>query len=356
LVISKARSGFVQAVVYGGYFIMALPAGLFIEKFGYKKGIIFGLALYAIGAFSFIPAENIMSFNYFLLSLFIIGSGLTFLETAANPYVTVLGDKQSAVSRINLAQSFNGLGWIVGPLIGGLLIFKSDGKQGSIALPYTIIGIIVLIVAFFISRVKLPEISTSEDGVNSENIKKGLLNDKVFVFGVVALFFYVAAQTGINSFFINFAAEAGLTNRLAAILLSFGGMGLFMVGRFAGSWGTRYILPEKLLFAVSLLAITTMILVIFDLGTISLVALLLCFLFEAIMFPTIFALSIKNLGNKTKKGSSILIMAIVGGAISPVLMGYIGESDMSIGFIVPLVCFIVVLLYSYFLNRISYKL
>jgi FHS family L-fucose permease-like MFS transporter len=148
LVISKSRSALVQAVVYGGYFLMALPAGSIIKKWGYRTGVVTGLILYGIGALLFIPGERIMSFEFFLLSLFIIGCGLTCLETAANPYITVLGDKNSGPQRLNLAQSFNGLGWICGPLIGGLLIFAGkSGNDGSVALPYAIIGIVVLIVA-----------------------------------------------------------------------------------------------------------------------------------------------------------------------------------------------------------------
>ncbi len=350
LVISKSRSALVQAVVYGGYFLMALPAGSIIKKWGYRTGVVTGLILYGIGALLFIPGERIMSFEFFLLSLFIIGCGLTCLETAANPYITVLGDKDSGPQRLNLAQSFNGLGWICGPLVGGLLIFTGkSGNNGSVALPYAIIGIVVLVVAVVFSRIKLPEIVIKDE----ENIKGGLWKHADFVFGVVALFFYVAAQTGINSFFINYVTEniPAFSPRTAALILSFGGMGLFMTGRMGGSWIMKYIKAEKILMFCAIGASICMIVVTFIPGKLALAALLLCYLFESIMFPTIFALAIRGLDStKTKRASSYLIMSIVGGAIAPVLMGAMGEKNMAIGFLIPLFCFLVIFMYTIWLH------
>lgn len=207
LVISKTRSALVQAMVYGGYFIMAIPAGIIIRKWGYKAGVLTGLVLYGIGALLFIPGEMIMSFNFFLVCLFVIGCGLTCLETASNPYIAVLGDEETSASRLNLAQSLNGLGWIVGPLVGGLLVFRgADGNSGSVALPYTIIGIAVLLIAIVIGRVKLPEIK-EEKQIAEAASGVSLWHSRTFVFGLTAIFFYVAAQTGINSFFINYVTE-----------------------------------------------------------------------------------------------------------------------------------------------------
>ncbi|MDD2248101.1 MAG: sugar MFS transporter [Proteiniphilum sp.] len=351
LVISKSRSAMVQAVVYGGYFLMALPAGSIIKKWGYRTGVVTGLILYGIGALLFIPGERIMSFEFFLLSLFIIGCGLTCLETAANPYITVLGDKDSGPQRLNLAQSFNGLGWICGPLVGGLLIFTGkSGNDGSVALPYAIIGIVVLVVAVVFSRIKLPEIVIKDE----ENIKGGLWKHADFIFGVVALFFYVAAQTGINSFFINYVTEniPAFSPRTSALILSFGGMGLFMIGRMGGSWIMKYIKAEKVLMICAIGASTCMMVVTFIPGKLALVALLLCYLFESIMFPTIFALAIRGLDStNTKRASSFLIMSIVGGAIAPVLMGAMGEKNMAIGFVIPMVCFIIILIYTFWLRK-----
>lgn len=349
LSISKAHSAMVQAVVYGSYCLMALPAGNIIRKYGYRAGVVTGLLLYGAGALLFIPGERIMSFNFFLFSLLIIGCGLACLETAANPYVTVLGDRESAERRINLSQSFNGLGWICGPLVGGLFIFAADGGEGSVAAPYAIIGCVVLAVALVFSRIKLPEITVEEDrSATRDGNGGGLWSHRRFVFGLTALFFYVAAQTGVNSFFINYVNEnAGIEPREAALWLSFGGMGLFMAGRMAASWVMEYIRAEKMLAYLAMGAVVSMVIVIFGKGFGAVLAFFLCFLCESIMFPTIFALSIKGLGEHTKRASSYLIMGIAGGAVAPVIMGVIADRiNMATGFIVPLVCYLVILAFA----------
>ena len=352
LVISKTRSALVQAMVYGGYFIMAIPAGAIIRKWGYRAGVLTGLILYGTGALLFIPGEMIMSFNFFLVCLFVIGCGLTCLETAANPYIAVLGDEDTSASRLNLAQSLNGLGWIVGPLVGGLLVFRgADGNSGSVALPYTIIGIAVLLIAIVISRVKLPEIKEDTVDITSG---ESLFHSRTFVFGLVAIFFYVAAQTGINSFFINYVTESqpSVSSRDAALMLSFGGMGLFFVGRLLGSWGMSYIKAGALLLLCALGASACMLVVILGSGIIAVSALVITYLCESIMFPTIFALALRGLdASNTKRGSSYLIMGIVGGAIAPMLMGVLGETNMAIGFIIPLVCFIFIAAFALHLIR-----
>lgn len=349
LSISKAHSAMIQAVVYGSYCLMALPAGNIIRKYGYRAGVVTGLLLYGAGALLFIPGERIMSFNFFLFSLLIIGCGLACLETAANPYVTVLGDRESAERRINLSQSFNGLGWICGPLVGGLFIFAADGGEGSVAAPYAIIGCVVLAVALVFSRIKLPEITVEEDrSATRDGNGGGLWSHQRFVFGLIALFFYVAAQTGVNSFFINYVNEnAGIEPREAALWLSFGGMGLFMAGRMAASWVMEYIRAEKMLAYLAMGAVVSMVIVIFGKGFGAVLAFFLCFLCESIMFPTIFALSIKGLGEHTKRASSYLIMGIAGGAVAPVIMGVIADRiNMATGFIVPLVCYLVILAFA----------
>lgn len=351
LVISKTKSALIQAVVYGGYFLMALPAGMFIKRYGYRAGIILGLLLYGLGAFLFIPGSFLMSFYFFLFSLFIIGCGLTCLETASNPYVTVLGEPESAASRLNLAQSFNGLGWIFGPLIGGLILFSDDSQASDIVYPYLIIGCSVIIIALCFIRIKLPEIKEESF---SDIVAKKLYRYPHFVWGVAVLFLYVAAQTGINSFFINYVTETApeISNRTASLLLSFGGMGLFMTGRFVGSYLMRKVKATFLLGINGIGATLMMIVVLTQLKWISITALFLCFLFESIMFPTIFALSLKGLGSHTKKASSILIMSIVGGAIAPVMMGMLGEESMALGFIIPLLCFIAIFIYAIRFSRL----
>ena len=346
--ITRTRSALIQAVVYGGYFIMALPAGNIIRRFGYRAGVLTGLVLYGVGALLFIPGGRIGSFEFFLFSLFVIGCGLTCLETAANPYVTVLGDPEGSERRLNLAQSFNGLGWICGPLVGGFFLFAGGG---DVSTPYAIIGCIVLAVALVFARVKLPEIGdTPAPRMKEESTdSRGLWKESTFTFGLVALFLYVAAQTGINSFFINYATEtAGISAHEASVWLSFGGMGLFMAGRMGGSWLMRSVRAEKMLTACAVGAVASMAAVILLPGKAGWYGLLCCFLCESIMFPTIFALALRKTGSNTKRASSFLIMSIVGGAIAPVLMGAIADtSSMAAGFSVPLVCFVVIAVYAY---------
>jgi MFS transporter, FHS family, L-fucose permease len=355
---SKAKSALLQFVFYGGYFLMALPAGLLMQKVGYKKGIIFGLLLFAGGAFLMFPATFIQTFGSFLFCLFVIACGLTCLETAANPYTTVLGPPESGARRINFSQSFNGLGWIAGPLVGGVLIFsgKNNGNRfASIALPYMLIGTLVLVVAIMFWRTAFPpvkeEIAEKENGA-SENIGslRDLLKYPHFVLAVIAQFLYVAAQTGVNSFFINYVTEEipTLTNQQAAQILGFGGMGLFWLGRFTGSTlFMRIIKPNRLLAIYATMNVITMGLVVAGLGWTSVVALFSTYFFMSVMFPTIFALGIKGLGPLTKKGSSLLVMSIVGGAIIPVIMGRIADvSRMALGFIVPLICFAFIVYYG----------
>lgn len=347
--VGKTESALVQAVMYGGYFVMALPAGQIIKRYGYRAGVITGLLLYGIGALLFIPGGQLLSFPFFLFSLFVIGCGLTCLETSANPYVTVLGNVEGAARRINLSQSFNGLGWIVGPLIGGHFAFAVGADKGSIAIPYAIIGVVVLCVALVFAQVKLPEVQA--DGVAqtaSAHATDSLWQHRNFVYGLIALFLYVAAQTGINSFFINYVTEhASVSNVNASLLLGFGGMGLFMAGRMGGSWLMLRVRAERVLLYCAVGATLAMAVLLSGAGVAGVAAFMLCYLCESIMFPTIFALALKGVGQHTKRASSFLIMSIVGGAIAPVLMGLIADhASMAMAFIVPLCCFVVIAAYA----------
>lgn len=347
--VGKTESALVQAVMYGGYFVMALPAGQIIKRYGYRAGVITGLLLYGIGALLFIPGGQLLSFPFFLFSLFVIGCGLTCLETSANPYVTVLGNAEGAARRINLSQSFNGLGWIVGPLIGGHFAFAVGADKGSIAIPYAIIGVVVLCVALVFAQVKLPEVQA--DGVAqtaSAHATDSLWQHRNFVYGLIALFLYVAAQTGINSFFINYVTEhASVSNVNASLLLGFGGMGLFMAGRMGGSWLMLRVRAERVLLYCAVGATLAMAVLLSGAGVAGVAAFMLCYLCESIMFPTIFALALKGVGQHTKRASSFLIMSIVGGAVAPVLMGLIADhASMAMAFIVPLCCFVVIAAYA----------
>ena len=294
--------------------------------------------------------------------MFVLGCGLATLETAANPYTTKLGDKASAERRINFSQSFNGLAWIFGPIFATYFILggsekASDGLNSMIA-PYAGIGTIVLIIAIIYMFVKLPEI-TDEDvemahGVSSSGQSaptKSLFKTKHLVLGVIAQFCYVAAQTGVFSFFVNFliAKEQNLdiSKTTAGYMLGLGGMSLFFIGRLSGSWFMQYFKPTKILAFYSLMCVLLLPVVSAGLGVISVVALFLIFFFMSIMFPTIFALAIKDLGSQTKKGSSFLIMSIVGGAVFPMFMGWIADKwSMSVGFLVPIPLFAFILYYA----------
>ena len=275
---TKAESGLVQFSTYIAYFLMAIPAGIFMKKYGYKKGIILGLLLFATGAFSFIPAALIHSSTPFLIALFIIACGLCILETAANPYSTVLGPKESAAQRINLSQSFNGLGWILGPLVGGTLIFGTpEGDSSALTKPYILVGSIVLVIGILFFFTKLPEIKEDDEKTPvTENIPdKSIWKHRHFVLAVIAQFAYCAAQTGIFSFFINYVTEQdpSIDPEKASRFLAFGGMTLFMVGRLSGSMLMKWTTPNKLLVLFSLISSVCMLLVILALGRISLYAL-----------------------------------------------------------------------------------
>jgi FHS family L-fucose permease-like MFS transporter len=368
--VSKAESGFVQFSLYIGYLVMAVPAGLIMKRFGYKFGIILGLGLFALGAFLFYPAAAFRTFVPFLLALFVIACGLACLETAANPYSTVLGPRDSAPQRINFSQSFNGLGWILGPLFGGLLIFGAEktaeaDKFKSLLTPYMIIGSVVVVVAIAFIFTRLPDIKEQQsDGPDENPPMKMLLKHPFFILAVVTQFLYVAAQTGINSFFINYVTEelpgvlAPVQNimgklgyfgevfiprnseQAASLILAFGGMGLFWIGRISGSFFLKFMNPGKMLIVYGLVNTIFMILVVLGFGIISVIALFSTYFFMSIMFPTIFALGIRDLGALTKKGSSFLVMAVAGGAFCPPLMGAIADHlSMAVGFIIPMVCF-----------------
>ena len=352
---TKAESGLVQFSTYIAYFLMALPAGAFMRRYGYRRGIILGLSLFAAGAFGFIPAAFLQAYTPFLIALFVIACGLCILETAANPYVTVLGPSEGAAQRLNLSQSFNGLGWILGPFVGGLLIFGApEGDALALAKPYILVGSVVLVVALLFFFTRLPEVKSEEaeqeaTAQAAPAMSTSLWRHGQFVRSVVAQFCYCAAQTGIFSFFINYVteADASISNLQASRILAFGGMALFMVGRLTGSLTMRWLAPRRLLATYSILSVLCMGLVIASWGTLSLYALYLSFFFMSIMFPTIFALGLEGVGaDNTKKASSFIVMGVAGGAFSPMLMGYIGETTMAVGFVVPLCAFLYILYFA----------
>lgn len=361
---TKAESGLVQFSTYIAYFLMALPAGAFMKRYGYRKGIILGLLLFAGGAFAFIPAAFLHSPTPFLLALFVIACGLCILETAANPYSTILGPSSSAAQRLNLSQSFNGLGWILGPLVGGVLIFGAPAADSfALAKPYILVGGIVLFVAILFFLIKLPEVKAEEEDVSGIEVSSSQATSETvsiwkhgqFMRSVIAQFCYCAAQTGIFSFFINYVTEVNkqMTNLEASRILAFGGMALFMIGRLSGSFTMKWMAPHRLLTCFSLASALCMTLVVLSMGAISLYALYISFFFMSIMFPTIFALGLENMGAHTKKASSYIVMGVAGGAFSPLLMGYLGEENMATGFVVPLVAFLYILYFALKCRRVA---
>lgn len=361
--LSDLESAFIDSATFLAYFIMAIPAGLFMERYGYKGGIILGLCLFALGAFLFFPAAEARSFVFFLTALFVIACGLTFLETAANPYITVLGDPAGATQRLNFAQSFNGLAATLAPLLGGTFILSGKTlteqeeagmspqqlneylnlEASAVKIPFVVIGIVVLTVAAVLWRTKLPEIT--DDG---HTRKEGSIwKEKNLILGVIAQFFYVGAQVCVSSFFIRFSHHvAGIEEKAAAIFLSIALLG-FMVGRFVGTFLLSYISPPRLLAIYSFVNLVLLILASTLDGMFSIYALIGVEFFMSIMFPTIFSLSIHGLGARTKEGSSLVIMSIVGGAVFPVIMGRISDvTNIQLSYLVPAACFFVVFYFA----------
>ncbi len=364
LQVSKGQSGLVQFAVYGAYFLMALPAGYFMRRFGYKPGILLGLALYAFGAFLFYPATQAATFGFFLAALFTIGCGLAIIETAANPYVTVLGEPDGAVFRLNLAQSFKGLGVVLGPLIGGLVLFADDEGSTLTAVqqPYLVIGGVVLVIFVVFSLIKLPEINLEDEMAAPQPegtavAPKKLFQNRHFVNGLVTQFVYIGAQAGVWGFFINYVVDEvpGMTNKTAALYLT-AAMLLYTAGRFLGTALLRYVSATRLLAIYAAVATLCLVVVMLNLGVISIYALMLSCFCMSVMFPTIFALGLKGLGKETKRAGSYMIMSIAGGALLPPIMGLIADVSMtSMAFILPCSSFIVVFWYARRGHRISAK-
>jgi FHS family L-fucose permease-like MFS transporter len=367
--LNDLESSLVDSAVFIAYFVMALPAGYVMRKYGFKSGILLGLVFFGIGCLLFLPAADTRQYIFFLGALFVIACGLTFLETAANPYATILGPSETATQRLNLAQSFNGLAAMVAPIIGSKFILSgknysdkelSDmlpavreayliGEANSVKMPYLILGIVILVVAVIIFFTKMPDVK-EEDDVRADKSKNILhaFRHRHLAWAVVAQFFYVGAQVCVASFFIKVATQNGLSEAMAGTYLGFGYGLAFMVGRFAGTFIMRFVQPARLLALYAVINIGLTLLAIFASGMITVYALIAIAFFMSIMFPTIFSLGIYNLGPDTKLGSSLIVMSIVGGALLPPVLGIISDATGNIqyGYVVPLVCFIVILFFA----------
>ncbi len=352
--ISLTQSSLIQVTTYLGYFLMAIPAGWFINRQGYRRGVVFGLALFAFGALLFIPGAEIGTFYAYLGPLFIIGCGLVFLETAANPYAAELGDKETASSRLNFSQSFNGLGCLFATYAVGQFLFNGSSDGGNVVVPYAVLGVLVMCIAVVFSRVDLPEIKheeTEEDSIQDTRIMKLFKRHPMFVFGLFALLAYEIAEISINSYFINFVTGQGwMDDNTASIVLTVA-LGFFMVGRFLGSWIMRKVRAELMLLYCGIGSVVCIGLVLLDLGKCSMIALVCNYLFEAIMFPTIFTLALQGLGNLTKSASSLLMMTPIGGCFF-LLMGYVADqTNLVLPFMIPFIGYLVVLLFASELTR-----
>ncbi|PZR24192.1 MAG: L-fucose:H+ symporter permease [Citrobacter freundii] len=360
--LTTTQATLVDSAVFIAYFLIALPAGFIMKRYGYKTGIITGLLLFALGAFLFIPAANLQSYNFFLLALFVIACGLTILETAANPYASALGPAESSTFRLNLAQSFNGLAAALAPVIGARVILTKGyndaelaamtpsvrsialaTEASSVKTPYFILGAVLVFIAIVFTFTRLPKIRQDQQQPGSKNILHAFRH-KHLTWAVVAQFFYVGAQVSVFSLFILYATQAASMREVdAADLL--GGCGIaFLIGRFLGTFLMKFIAPARLLAVYAICSALLCFIAIFMHGMITVYSIMLICFFMSIMFPTIFALGIKDLGADTEYGSSLIIMSIVGGAVLPRLFGAISDStgDIRTGYIIPLICFIVV--------------
>ena len=385
--LSLSQSASVQFAHFLGYFLMALPAGWLATKLGYKGGIIAGLIMVAVGGFWFIPATQIASFWAFLLGVCIIAAGLTFLETVANPYTTVLGDQRYSATRINLAQSFNGIGALCGPIAGSVFFYSKNAAgqntgSANLWIPYTAVAIVVLILAVIFFFTPLPDIKTEDDyhidDPTDTTHSHSIWSHGHFVMAVAAQFFYVAAQASIFGFFINYmisqipaippswntgwlsgrcemnaAGVLVLTTATAAVVNSVASF-CFLIGRFTGAGFLKKFAAHRVLGLYGAVNAVACLLIVCKLGWLSVLCIFLSYFFMSIMFPTIFALGIFGLGGRAKQASAYIVMAILGGAIAPKIMGYIADhTNLSVGFIVPTLCFAFVGLYGFLWPKLA---
>lgn len=368
------ESAWIQVVTYLGYFLMSIPAGMFINRFGYRRGVVFGLTLFAVGSLLFGPSAELGTLEAFLFCLFVIACGLAFLETSANPYSALLGPSETATSRLNLSQSFNGMGSFLAPLIVGGFLFGGNDKSepADISIPYLIMGVVVVAVAILFSFVKLPEVktaasttaektdasTTANETSTSTSSLKSLFRNNIFMLGLAALLCYEIGEISINSYFVNFTTDVGLLDAAAASYILSLALIVFMIGRFVGSGLMLVLSPQRMLLLCasgSLLCMSMVLLCgtmfmqsgIAFWSTLSLVFLVCNYLFESIMFPTIFSLALQGLGNHTKMGSSLLMMTPVGGC-GFLLVAWMADHTTPVApFVVPLLAFLVVWIYAW---------
>ena len=375
--LSRFQAGLVQSAFYLGYFLLALPAGLLMKSRGYKTGLVTGLLLFASGCFLFYPAANSGQYGFFLAALFIVASGLAFLETAANPFIAQLGPTTTSERRLNLAQAFNPVGAIAGVLVGTAFIFsgvelttaqvaamQAHGTYGAylhretlrVVAPYLVLGVLALIWAGMILATRFPSfIHDREQSAETGGSWKALFSQRHFVLAIVTIFMYIGAQVGTWSYFIQYAQDYAHTPERTAGLLLTCTLGAFGVGRFASSYLMRRIAPGRLMSVYGLTNVVLLLIGIFFPGWVGLVAILLTSFFMSVMFPTIFAMGLKDLGANTNVASSLLVMGIIGGAVMTPMMGLIAERmhSTAAAYQLPLYGYLVVTAFSRYMTRYS---
>ena len=351
--LSYTQAMLIQFCFFGAYFLVSVPAGWLVKRIGFQRGISAGLLVACIGCLLFVPAATSHAYWIFLSALFVLASGITILQVAANPIVTLLGKPQTASSRLTLTQAFNSLGTTLAPIIGGILIFsvidEHDMSANSVILPYVILAAVLFLLAMTFLKITLPDTSPSEV-VGSVVSKKGSpLQHRHLTLGAICIFIYVGAEVSIGSFIVNFLGEpyiAGLAESTAATYLSYYWGGA-MVGRFVGAAVMQKIPAGKLLAFNSVCAMGLIALVISSSGALAMWAILMVGLFNSIMFPTIFSLALAGLGDLTSRGSGVLCLAIVGGAIVPVLQGALADSiGLQLSFVLPMICYLYIAFYG----------
>lgn len=367
--LSNAQSTLIDVAIFFAYFLMAIPAGMILKKWGYKNGIIVGLVLAGIGAFLFVPAANTRMYELFLLALFIIGCGITILETAANPYAAILGDEKGASTRLNLGAAINGVAVFIAPVIGAKFILSGvehtkeellkmpvaeklaylNMESASVKMPYIFIACGFLLVAGLFLLFHLPEVKDDSKTAKFSEFMRAFRH-KHLSWAVFAQFAYVGAQVCVTSFFVRMAIKGGgIDEKTAGYYLGTIYGVLFLAGRFIGTALTRYFASNKLLTVYAVIAAALCLAAIFGQGNTVIYSLGAMGFFMSIMFPTIFALGLVNLGHETKIGASLLVMAIVGGAVFPFIMGKIIDlynDNIQAGYVVPLVCFLVIIYFG----------
>ncbi|MEL0639687.1 sugar MFS transporter [Pseudoalteromonas aliena] len=355
----------VQFCFFGAYFIVSIPAGILVKQLGYKKGILTGLIVASVGCMLFYPAVVVHEYWLFLGALFVLASGVTVLQVSANPYVAALGPEKTASSRLNLAQALNALGTTVGPYVGGILFFGTAGTLAasaasaeSVKVPYLMLAAALLLIAIIFAFIKLPEIDAHKEENNAAIESRSLTQAPHLTMGVLAIFCYVGGEVAIGSFLVNYFGEAhiaGLEEHAAAALISYYWGGA-MVGRFIGSALLQKIAPSKAIAFNAFSVIALLLITIFTQGDIALYSVLAIGLFNSIMFPTIFSVAIEKLGSLTSKGSGWLCLAIVGGALVPLLQGLIADTvNIQQSFFVPMICYVFIAWYGLNVTRLAHK-